>query len=196
MANEPNLQQHVPSSKEEMLPFVYHSTRRISNAVIKSTEVSFFNYSIGQNIDGITATSVDTNMKKASAVEQPNRFWLKKIDLIIVPSISIVNTDSKHILDIMNIITNASFSFVLANKEKLSLTPIIDLLSPAQILPASFSVFKKGFILKDEELIPPEVPFSATLKFNSDAPDLNLGTGEVCKLIMRLQGKIVRLAEM
>ena len=181
---------NIPSKRRELIPHYYWSTRRVGQTLANS-EILFFNYVVGQTIDNVVANEVDTNMKKAGAIEHPNRFWLSGISLFVLPNTGI-NT-ATTILDINNILTYAKFTLKVSTKEKIVIAPITDLLANSQIVNANFQTIKKEFTLKRPELLMPEITFEPSLKFGSDMPNL---TATATKIIMRLNGHLVRLAEL
>ena len=181
---------NIPSKKRELIPHTYWSTRRIGQT-LANREILFHNYVVGQSIDSIVATEVDTNMKKAGAIEQPNRFWLNSISLIIIP-----NTDlhtATTLTDIVTILNYAKFTLKISTKERIVLAPIPELLAQAQIINSGFTPFKKEFTLKRPELLFPEISFEPKIQWGSDTPEL---TATSTKLVLRLTGHLVRLAEL
>jgi len=198
----------VPSGKEELLPHIYYSTRRIASGTnLQNTEHRFFNYVVGQTIDGIVATEQDTNIKKTNAVEQPNRFWLKSIDISLLFSLAggsdlTFGKDSrensgKNLLygygtNPDGLIPNSLFVLNVANKEKL-IVPLDLLVAPTQISPERFQRVYKIFTLQNAELLFPEITFDPKIKIGGD---IDSSFGDDLRIVLRFHGHLVRLADM
>ena len=181
----------LPSGKQEILPFIYWSTRRIGvNYAGAGKEILFFNYVEGQSVDSVVASEIDTNLKKSNTIEHPNRFWIKQISVSVIPNV--LTEDSIGNLNLL--LNNSKFTLKVSVKEKIVICPITSLLDTTQLLPATVSRFTKPYTLKVAEILLPEVPFTVSLKFGTDM--IALTNTAIIRLVVRLHGSLVRLADM
>lgn len=184
---------HQPSGKLEKIRWTYYSTRRVPASSLANTSWDFFTYTVGQSIDSVTATIVDTNIKKPNAIEQPNTFDLLGMDFLIYPSgTSPIVSTANVIDDIQKLTLNSKFVFTISNKDRFQFSSLADFLAPSQILTAQYSRYSKPFRLKTKEVLFPEINFVPTVTFGSEATTPT----NAMKMVLRLHGYLTRLADM
>lgn len=149
----------TPSREREMIPFSYYSSRKVSNI---TADYEFFTYTFGgKHPDtNVPAKLIDTNMKKESAIETPNRFWLRKIEVIADVPLTEANVDRI----IQTLLTNAIFTFKIGTQEKI-VSIIEHFISPTQLFKET-QLVKPSYIVKPRPfLLLPEVYFSMNITY-------------------------------
>lgn len=164
--NKPKLRlpSSTPSNESEMLPYAYYSSR-ITSEDIRTYD--FFTYSIGGKHPDTNrpATLYDTNLKKESSIETPNRFYLDRIELIADVPLTDNNADEI----IRQLLTGGVFTFKLGNQEKI-VDVIEHIISPSQVWKSS-QVVKSTFKVRPTSfLLLPEHYFSFTIEYGKNVP--------------------------
>lgn len=154
----------IPSQERELIPYAYYSTRKTT---VNVKTYDFFTYTLGGKHpdSALPATISDTNLKKENAIETPNRFWLKSIELIA--NVPLTTADCDEV--IRRLLSGGIFTLKIGTQEKI--VDIIEhLLSPSQVW-KSTQIVKSSYVIKPKPiLLLPEHYFSFTVEYGEVPP--------------------------